>query len=72
MITIDSFAPAPASLRGAFLAVGNFDGVHRGHAHLIDRLCRLAATQGQGAPTLALTFDPQPVALLRRDPLPSR
>ncbi|MBX6316094.1 MAG: FAD synthetase family protein, partial [Isosphaeraceae bacterium] len=68
MITLDSFAPVPEPLRGAFLAVGNFDGVHRGHAHLIARL--RARADAVGAPALALTFDPQPVALLRPEKAP--
>ncbi len=65
MVTIESFTDLPAGLRGAFLAVGNFDGVHRGHARLIGRLRALA--DAAGAPALALTFDPHPVALLRPD-----
>ena len=68
MITIDSFADVPARARGAYLAVGNFDGVHRGHAHLIARLRDRAAAAG--APALALTFDPHPVALLRPESAP--
>ncbi len=63
MFTIESFAEAPARVRGAVLAVGNFDGAHRGHAHLIDRL-RVRA-DALGAPAVALTFDPRPVDVLR-------
>lgn len=68
MITIDDFSEAPSRLRGAFLAVGNFDGVHLGHAQLIARLRALA--DAAGAPAVALTFDPHPVALLRPDKAP--
>jgi len=68
VITLDSFADVPARARGAFLAVGNFDGVHRGHAHLIAHLRDRAAAAG--APALALTFDPHPVALLRPESAP--
>lgn len=63
MITIESFEEVPAHVRGAYLAVGNFDGVHRGHAHLIDRLRTRA--QDAGVPAVALTFDPRPVDVLR-------
>jgi len=52
----------PAELRGGALAIGNFDGVHRGHAHLLSRLKSLAQTiEG---PAIVLTFDPHPVRVL--------
>ncbi|MDX2037941.1 MAG: bifunctional riboflavin kinase/FAD synthetase [Isosphaeraceae bacterium] len=69
MIWIESFDVAPASVRGAYLAIGNFDGVHRGHAHLIGRL--RARAEAAGAPALALTFDPHPLSLLRPDSSPA-
>ncbi len=68
MITLETFDDVPARLRGAYLAVGNFDGVHRGHARLIGRLRTLA--DEAGAPAVALTFDPHPVALLRPEMAP--
>jgi riboflavin kinase/FMN adenylyltransferase len=70
VITLDSFdaAGVPARARGAFLAVGNFDGVHLGHSHLIARL--RANADAAGAPALALTFDPHPIAVLRPDSAP--
>ncbi|MDB5352603.1 MAG: riboflavin kinase/FMN adenylyltransferase [Planctomycetota bacterium] len=68
VITIESFGPVPRAVRGAFLAVGNFDGVHRGHAQLIGRL--RARAEAAGAPAVALTFDPPPVAVLRPDAAP--
>lgn len=68
MITLDSFAEVPERARGGFLAVGNFDGVHRGHSHLIGRL--RARADAAGAPAVALTFDPHPIALLRPESAP--
>jgi riboflavin kinase/FMN adenylyltransferase len=68
VLTIDSFAPVPASWREGYLAVGNFDGVHRGHAHLIGRL--RAKADAVAAPAIALTFDPHPVAHLRPEAAP--
>jgi riboflavin kinase/FMN adenylyltransferase len=44
--------------RGAVLAMGNFDGLHKGHAALIGEASRLA--QARGAPTAVLTFEPHP------------
>ncbi len=68
MITLENFAEVSARFQGAYLAVGNFDGVHRGHSHLIERL----RTRADAAGTLALplTFDPHPVQLLRPDKAP--
>jgi riboflavin kinase/FMN adenylyltransferase len=68
VITLEDFAEVAAPVKGAYLAVGNFDGVHRGHTHLIGRL--RARADAAGAPALALTFDPHPVALLRPDKAP--
>ena len=44
--------------RGAVLAMGNFDGLHKGHAALIDQARAIAG--GHGAPTAVLTFEPHP------------
>jgi riboflavin kinase/FMN adenylyltransferase len=53
----------PAALRGGALAIGNFDGVHRGHAALLEEL-RRQADEASG-PAVAMTFDPHPLQLLR-------
>jgi riboflavin kinase/FMN adenylyltransferase len=50
------------------LALGNFDGVHRGHAKIIDRVRRRADERGVTA--AALTFDPHPSRVLRPDKAP--
>jgi riboflavin kinase/FMN adenylyltransferase len=55
-------APAEAC-RGGALTIGNFDGVHRGHAALVAELRRQAGAVG--GPAVALTFDPHPLQLLR-------
>ncbi len=49
---------APAGCRGAAVAIGNFDGVHRGHRVLISRAQQIAATLG--CPAGVLTFEPHP------------
>ena len=48
----------PAALRGAILAIGNFDGVHRGHRALIEIAMREA--RARRAPAAVLTFEPHP------------
>lgn len=50
-------------VRDCAVAVGNFDGVHLGHAALAARLRRVA--DRTGAPAVALTFDPHPASLVR-------
>ncbi|HEV3025467.1 MAG TPA: riboflavin biosynthesis protein RibF [Pirellulales bacterium] len=50
-------------LRGGAVAIGNFDGVHLGHARIAERL--IAQARQVGGPALVFTFDPHPVRLLR-------
>ena len=58
-------APAPDALRGAVTAIGNFDGVHRGHRTVIE--AAQARARELGRPAVALTFEPHPRAVLRPD-----
>jgi len=53
-----------AGRRGA-VSIGNFDGVHRGHARIVERL--RARAREVGGPAVVLTFDPPPSRLLRPD-----
>jgi riboflavin kinase/FMN adenylyltransferase len=53
----------PPELRGGALTIGNFDGVHRGHARLMKRL--QATAREVAGPAVVFTFDPHPVRLLR-------
>jgi len=50
--------PAPPALRGAVVAVGNFDGLHLGHQRLVQRAIALAEEGGR--PAALLTFEPHP------------
>lgn len=58
-------AALPASLRGGVVAIGNFDGVHRGHQAVLQ--CALAEAARRAAPALVLTFEPHPRAVFRPD-----
>jgi riboflavin kinase/FMN adenylyltransferase len=53
----------PASFQGGAIAIGNFDGVHRGHLALLAELRR--CVDQVGGPAVAVTFDPHPLQLLR-------
>lgn len=53
----------PEHLRRAVIAVGNFDGVHRGHRGVLDEALCLA--EAEGAPALVLTFEPHPRTFFR-------
>ena len=59
--------PVPAPLRGGTIAIGNFDGVHRGHAAVLD--AALADARERGAPALVLTFEPHPRELFSGAPV---
>jgi riboflavin kinase/FMN adenylyltransferase len=58
----------PPDARGATIALGNFDGVHRGHASVI----RAAHAARPDAPLAVLTFEPHPRELFRPDDPPFR
>lgn len=68
MKLLRELADVPDELRGGALTIGNFDGVHLGHARLIERLVALA--RGVSGPSVVFTFDPHPVRLLRPDRAP--
>jgi riboflavin kinase / FMN adenylyltransferase len=55
----------PVSARRGCIAIGNFDGVHRGHAHMLAELNAMAGRRR--ASSVAVTFDPHPIAVLRPD-----
>lgn len=55
----------PANLQHPVAAIGNFDGVHRGHRHVFNAAIALARSLGR--PAVALTFDPHPRRLFQPD-----
>jgi riboflavin kinase / FMN adenylyltransferase len=61
---VHDLAPGEA-LRGATVAIGNFDGVHRGHKAVI--AAALAQARTLGKPSAALTFEPHPRAFFNPD-----
>jgi len=53
----------PAGFGPSVAVIGNFDGVHRGHAEVIAAVC--ADAQAKGCKSIAITFDPHPEQFLR-------
>jgi riboflavin kinase/FMN adenylyltransferase len=58
----------PLRWRRPVLALGNFDGVHRGHRKILDRVQRVATEHA--ATALVMTFDPHPPRVVRPDKAP--
>lgn len=70
MIRLDNRHPIPADLRGAVIALGNFDGFHQGHQAVVGEAIRWARAEGR--PAIVATFDPHPVRLFQPDAEPFR
>ncbi len=70
MQIIHQLADYPRERRGAVLALGNFDGVHRGHQAVIGRAGRIA--QAEARPFGVLTFEPHPVSFFKPEVEPFR
>src|SRR4029079_4679962 len=58
----------PATWRRPVVALGDFDGLHRRHLKIIDRVCRQA--REHGATPVVMTFDPHPPRIVRPDKAP--
>ncbi len=63
MEVVRDWRDLPDALRGAAVALGNFDGVHLGHAHVL----RAAHGARPGAKLAVLSFEPHPRELFRPD-----
>src|SRR5262245_52889961 len=61
--------PRPPRWIHPVLALGNFDGLHRGHIKIIERVRRVSAERG--GTSLVLTFDPHPPRIVRPDKAPA-
>ncbi|MDK2984954.1 MAG: riboflavin kinase / adenylyltransferase [Clostridia bacterium] len=67
MKVINNVSAIPKSLYGSYLALGNFDGVHKGHQQLIKR-CISLASQNK-CKSVVVTFHPHPQFVLQNNKL---
>jgi len=58
----------PPRWKAPVLALGNFDGLHRGHRKILERMRRVA--NERGAVAIVMTFDPHPPRVVRPDKAP--
>jgi len=65
MLTFHKLDDVSRDFGPALVSVGNFDGVHRAHRHVLDEIVRRA--QAGNAKSVAVTFDPHPARILRPD-----
>lgn len=70
MVRLDSGSPVPPHLRGAIVALGNFDGFHLGHQAVVRRAVNWARAENK--PVIVATFDPHPMRLFKPDTPPFR
>jgi riboflavin kinase/FMN adenylyltransferase len=56
--------------RGGIVTIGNFDGVHLGHRRILETV--VARAREAGGPSVAITFEPHPLSVLRPDRAPRR
>ena len=67
---LDHRDEVPESLRGAVIALGNFDGFHRGHQAVAGEA--IAWAHSEGRPSMIATFEPHPVRFFKPDVPPFR
>jgi riboflavin kinase/FMN adenylyltransferase len=67
---LDHREEMPDALRGAVIALGNFDGFHKGHQAVAGEAIRWAHAEGR--PSIIATFDPHPVRFFKPDVPPFR
>lgn len=62
MIEFEGIESITEDFRGAFVTIGNFDGVHLSHQHICGKLA--AEAKAAGRKSLVITFDPHPKMIL--------
>jgi riboflavin kinase/FMN adenylyltransferase len=64
-LVAESLESFPAELKGGIVAIGNFDGVHRGHRAVLDAAMGLG--HGTHHPVYAMSFEPHPRTVFNPD-----
>ena len=72
MQVLQGLAGLKSSPRGAVLTVGNFDGIHRGHAAILQTAASLRAARAASGGVTVVTFEPHPLTVLRPALAPPR
>ena len=70
ILRLSHYDAMPANLRGAVIALGNFDGFHLGHQAVAG--AAIAQAKAEGRPAIIATFDPHPVRHFVPDAPPFR
>jgi riboflavin kinase/FMN adenylyltransferase len=70
MERLDGGSAVPERFRGGIVALGNFDGFHKGHQAVVGRAFERARAEGR--PVLVATFEPHPMRYFRPDSPPFR
>jgi riboflavin kinase/FMN adenylyltransferase len=65
MLIFHKLGDIPSDFGPTIISVGNFDGVHRAHLHVLKKI--VARAQEQGVKSVAVTFEPHPIRILRPD-----
>ncbi|GAB3496265.1 bifunctional riboflavin kinase/FMN adenylyltransferase [Flexivirga lutea] len=68
MLRVSQLTEIPADFGECVVTIGNFDGVHRGHAALLGRVVQRA--RARGVRSCAVTFDPHPLQVLHPERAP--
>ena len=63
MQVFHSLDDIPSGYGPSVVSVGNFDGVHRAHAHVLGEI--VVRARALGAQAVAVTFEPHPTRILR-------
>lgn len=70
MLRLTDLSQVPADLGPTVVTLGNFDGVHRGHASVLRSVVEQA--RARDAKAVAVTFDPHPLEVLHPDRAPAQ
>src|SRR5262249_35599932 len=65
MLVLHKLEDVPTDFGPTLVSIGNFDGIHRAHSHVLREIVKRA--HSRNAKAVAVTFEPHPVRILRPD-----